>query len=77
MKKEIPKIETAEDWAKAKNFVPKKGQIIIYEGKKTGDDYLELPKMKIGDGIHTVSELPFKEEQKVSYLKEEQILVIN
>ena len=31
MYKEIIKLDTSENWNKAKNFIPKLGEIIIYE----------------------------------------------
>ena len=48
------KTDTAENWAKATNFVPKKGEPIIYQDP--ADNY---SKLKIGDEVHTVEELPF------------------
>ena len=77
MKKEQPKIEAAQDWEKAKNFVPKMDQIIIYDGIKENGKYVVPPKIKVGDGIHTVSELPFESSLEAVYLEDEQILVIN
>lgn len=62
MKKELPKLETPQNWEKATNFIPKKNQIIIYDGVKIGDDYISPPRVKVGDGIHTVNELPFEQD---------------
>ena len=45
------KHDTAANWAKAVNFIPNKGEVIIYDDMD--------PPFKIGDGIHTVNELPF------------------
>ena len=45
----IIKKDTQENWAKAKNFIPKENEIIIYEGIGT----------KIGDGKTKVNDLPF------------------
>lgn len=44
------KRDTTENWNKAKNFIPKENEVIIYtdSGNK-----------KIGDGITKLSELPF------------------
>lgn len=51
------KIDTAANWAKATNFVPKKGEIIVYsDGGGTG-----VPKMKVGDGTTKVGSLKFIE----------------
>lgn len=78
MKKEVPKIENAQDWEKAKNFIPKKDQIIIYDGIKENGVYIQSPRLKLGDGIHTVSELPFENNSiDVSYEETEGILIIN
>lgn len=49
------KIDTTANWAKATNFVPKKGELIVYsDGGGTG-----VPKFKVGDGTTTVGELEF------------------
>lgn len=56
----IVKVDTEENWGKAVNFVPDPFTIIIYtyEGKS--------PKVKIGDGIHKVSDLPFLVNREVN-----------
>jgi len=77
MKKESPKIETSQNWEKAKNFIPKKNQIIIYEGIKQDDQYIKPPRIKIGDGINTVSNLPFEPSISVEYLDGEGVLIID
>ena len=45
------KHDTAVNWAKAVNFIPAKGEVIVYDDMD--------PPFKVGDGIHTVNELPF------------------
>lgn len=71
------KIEKPENWQKAVNFVPKLNQIIVYDGKMVDGQYVTIPKIKIGDGIHTVSELPFAHVQsQVTYLESDAVLVI-
>lgn len=51
------KCDTTANWAKATNFVPKKGEIIIYsDGGGVG-----IPKMKVGDGTTKVGSLKFIE----------------
>ena len=45
----IIKKDSPENWAKAKNFVPKENEIIMYINQG----------MKIGDGKTTVNDLPF------------------
>lgn len=51
------KIDLTANWEKATNFVPKKGEIIVYsDGGGTG-----IPKMKVGDGATKVGSLKFIE----------------
>lgn len=51
------KIDTTANWAKATNFVPQKGEIIVYsDGGGVG-----IPKMKVGDGTTKVGSLKFIE----------------
>lgn len=45
------KNDTSENWAKAVNFIPLKGEIIIYTDKRL---------QKIGDGVTPVNDLPFE-----------------
>lgn len=45
------KHDTAVNWAKAINFIPAKGEVIIYDDMD--------PPFKIGDGIRNVNDLPF------------------
>ena len=55
----IVKVDTMENWAKAVNYIPDSFTIIVYtsEGKS--------PKVKIGDGIHKVNDLPFLSNKEV------------
>lgn len=76
MKKELPKIESPQDWEKAKNFIPKKNQIIIYDGIKINDQYVSSPRVKIGDGIHTVNELPFESDTLNMYYAEDSYTLV-
>ena len=51
------KCDLTANWEKATNFVPKKGEIIVYsDGGGTG-----IPKMKVGDGVTKVGSLKFIE----------------
>lgn len=45
----IIKKDTKENWSKAKNFIPKENEIIVYTDAGT----------KIGDGKTKVNDLPF------------------
>ena len=51
----INKHDTEENWSKA-NFIPKQGELIIYDK----DDNYDIERFKIGDGITTVNNLPFR-----------------
>lgn len=51
----VLKNDIAENWAKAANFVPKKGEVIIYNT----DTNNNFPRIKIGNGSTIVSNLPF------------------
>lgn len=46
----VQKHDSSANWAKATNFIPLKGEIIIYD---------DLNKIKIGDGITKVNDLDF------------------
>ena len=49
------KADTAENWAKATGFIPKKGETIIY----LPDENCVYPRYKVGDGETAVISLPF------------------
>ena len=54
------KHDVAANWAKATNFIPKKGEIIIYEAEYNTSGVETQPvRFKIGDGSKTVGALPF------------------
>ena len=73
------KHDTPANWDKAKNFIPLPGEIIIYDGVIEAGVYIEQPKLKVGDGVHTVVELPFMESNKKlkNYSYENETLKIN
>lgn len=54
-KRIIHKHDIEANWIKAKNFIPFKGEIIIYDK----DENHDRPRFKIGDGETTVNSLPF------------------
>ena len=69
----IHKHDTQANWDKATNFIPKLGELIIYDPDEEFDENGEpregvfpYARMKIGDGINTVQNLGF-------YLEEEMI----
>ena len=51
----VHKHDTEVNWSKATNFIPKQGEIIIYD-KDSNYDY---ERIKIGDGTTLVNNLPF------------------
>lgn len=51
----INKHDTETNWLKAENFIPKQGEIIIYDI----DDNYNYTRLKIGDGKTLVNLLPF------------------
>ena len=56
----IHKHDTEENWLKAENFIPLKGELIIYDV----DDNNESPRFKIGDGETNVNLLSFSGNTK-------------
>lgn len=54
------KHDVAANWTKATNFIPKKGEIIIYDAEYNASGEETQPvRFKIGDGSKTVNNLPF------------------
>lgn len=64
----IIKKDTSENWYKAKNFIPKDKEIIIYTD-------FEPNGIKIGDGKTKVNDLPFTDNNQ--YEIDDDTLVIN
>lgn len=54
----ICKHDTEENWNKAQNFIPKLGEMIMYDADKTHT----YERIKVGDGVTKVSSLPFANE---------------
>lgn len=57
----VHKHDIEANWLKATNFIPKQGEIIIYDI----DTNYTYERMKIGDGKTVVSSLPFADANKV------------
>lgn len=55
--RQIQKNDTSANWSKAVNFTPLKGELIVYT---------DLNKIKIGDGVTKVNDLPFSNDDKVA-----------
>ena len=51
----VQKHDTEANWNKATNFIPKDGEIIVYDI----DNNYDYKRIKIGDGITNVINLPF------------------
>ena len=51
----IHKHDTEENWRKAQNFIPKQGELIVYDIDATHD----YERIKMGDGKTLVNNLPF------------------
>jgi len=60
------KKDTSINWNKAKNFIPKENEIIIYT---------DFNSIKIGNGKTKVNDLPFVDNNE--YMVEEDTLIIN
>lgn len=65
MEKIMVKQDSTENWNKAKNFIPKEGEILIYDNIK----------IKIGDGKTPINDLPFSNRQ-YKYVYQNHILII-
>ena len=60
MKKQITlKHDLSVNWAKAINFIPKLDELILYDGVMENGVYVELPRLKRGDGKTKLNDLPF------------------
>ena len=55
----VVKVDSAENWEKAKNYIPDVFTIIVYEFENSA------PKVKIGDGVTFVNDLPFLSNREV------------
>lgn len=51
----VHKHDTELNWNKATNFIPKQGEIIVYDI----DSNHSYERIKIGDGVTNVNNLPF------------------
>lgn len=61
----IHKHDTEANWSKATSFIPKLGELIVYDI----DENYTYERFKIGDGVTLVSELPFAIEHVENTLK--------
>lgn len=65
----INKHDTEANWNKATSFVPKAGEVIIYEADST----YSYPRIKVGDGTTAVTALPFSTDGLVTLSTEQTI----
>ena len=56
------KHDTEANWNKATNFIPKAGEIIIYDA----DQNYSYPRIKIGDGLTAIINLKFIDSEKAN-----------
>ena len=61
----VHKHDVAANWAKAINFIPKKGELIVYDP----DDEYAYTRIKVGDGVSFVNNLPFLLEQEIESIE--------
>ena len=68
------KHDIKSNWDKAVNFVPLPGELIIYDGVVENGVYVETPRLKIGDGVRKVFELPFvdSEQNQAEYVYDDE-----
>ena len=57
----VNKHDTEANWLKATGFIPKQGELIVYDKDST----YNYERFKIGDGSTVVSSLPFADANKV------------
>ena len=55
------KHDSEANWGKATNFIPKAGEIIIYDADETH----HYCRIKIGDGSTLINNLPFSTEEEI------------
>ena len=66
------KNDTEENWNKAgpkdgkPGFIPRKGELIIYNAESSNDNARPFPRLKVGDGITNVVNLPFFDAGSIS-----------
>lgn len=75
------KYDMASNWEKA-TFIPMKGEFIVYAKEdidEEGNVYERFAqaKHKTGDGVHTVNELPFDDEEIYDELEKRPVVYIS
>lgn len=59
----IHKHDTEANWNLATNFIPKQGELIVYDK----DSAYNYERFKIGDGVTNVNSLPFATDRQIDY----------
>lgn len=62
----IHKHDIEANWIKATNFIPLAGELIIYDA----DEAYINPRVKIGDGVTLVNDLPFADESLIAKIED-------
>jgi hypothetical protein len=66
------KYDTLENWEKATNFVPKKGEICVYTdyelpyGESNEMLHINEPAFKVGDGETLINNLPYLGDELIT-----------
>lgn len=60
----VNKHDTEENWGRATNFIPKKGELIIYDI----DSNYAYERFKLGDGVTVVNSLPFLNTTNIPFI---------
>lgn len=66
------KHDVEANWIKATNFIPKQAELVIYDPDAT----YTYSRVKVGDGIRTINELPFTDEIKANKNEVSQVQII-
>lgn len=61
----VHKHDTEVNWNKATSFIPKQGELIVYDKDSTYD----YERIKIGDGVTNVNSLPFATYKSIPELE--------
>lgn len=69
----IQKCDTEENWEKATNFIPMKGEMCIY----LADDSHSFPRFKVGDGETLINALPFSSVEPIKTTEIDEVCVSN
>lgn len=65
------------NWDLAVNFVPRQGELIIYNAESGDDEIKAYPRFKVGDGSTTVVNLPFIKGLGATMYAQERIELID